>query len=82
MATDLLDLLRRDHEDLDKGLTALLDPDLPIPQLRTTLDGVRLGLAAHAEAEDIVFHATLARSSAGRVLTLVIDEAAQAHAVQ
>ena len=82
MATDLLDLLRRDHQDLDKGLTALLDPDLPIPQLRTTLDGVRLGLAAHAEAEDIVFHGTLARSSAGRVLSLVIDEAAQAHAVQ
>src|SRR4051812_15866055 len=56
MAIDLLALLRRDHEDLERGLTALLDPNLPIPHLRTVLDGVRLGLAAHAEAEDIVFH--------------------------
>jgi len=82
MATDLLALLHRDHEDLDKGLTALLEPDLSIPQLRTILDGVRLGLAAHAEAEDIVFHSTLSRCSAGRVLALVVEEAAQAHAIQ
>jgi hypothetical protein len=82
MGTDILALLRRDHEDLDKGLTALLDSTLTIGQIRTTLDGVRLGLTAHAEAEDIVFHGAIKLSTSARVLTLVVEEAAQAHHVQ
>jgi hypothetical protein len=82
MGTDILVLLRRDHEDLDKGLAALLDATLSIGQIRTSLDGVRLGLTAHAEAEDIVFHHAIGRSTAARVLMLVVEEAAQAHHVQ
>jgi len=35
-------------------LTQLLDPVATVSQLRAALDGVRLGLTAHAEAEDIV----------------------------
>ena len=47
-------LLRRDHADLQTELTQLLDPEVSAADLRTALDGVRLGLTAHAEAEDIV----------------------------
>ncbi|HLL25937.1 MAG TPA: hemerythrin domain-containing protein [Kofleriaceae bacterium] len=54
MPADFLTLLRRDHGDLERELTQLLDPTATIPQLRSALDGVRLGLTAHAEAEDIV----------------------------
>jgi hypothetical protein len=54
MATDFLALLQRDHADLHQELTRLLDPTATVPQLRAALDGVRLGLVAHAEAEDIV----------------------------
>ncbi|MBL9015724.1 MAG: hemerythrin domain-containing protein [Myxococcales bacterium] len=54
MPTDLLTLLRRDHRDLRDELTQLLDPMATVAELRTALDGVRLGLTAHAEAEDIV----------------------------
>lgn len=57
MPTDFLTLLRRDHADLQEELTQLLDPSATIADLRTTLDGVRLGLLAHAEAEDIVLGA-------------------------
>lgn len=54
MPADFLTLLRRDHADLAQELTRLLDPDASLEQLRMSLDGVRLGLTAHAEAEDIV----------------------------
>ncbi len=54
MPPELVTLLRRDHVDLQSELTRLLDPTLSLHELRTALDGVRLGLTAHAEAEDIV----------------------------
>lgn len=54
MPTDFLTLLQRDHVDLQKELTLLLDPMATAVDLRGSLDGVRLGLTAHAEAEDIV----------------------------
>jgi hypothetical protein len=82
MGMDILTLLRRDHEDLDRGLTALLDSTASIGQIRTALDGVRLGLTAHAEAEDIVFHSSITRCIAARALELVVEEASQAHHLQ
>src|SRR5436190_1950557 len=57
MPADFLTLLRRDHIDLQEELTQLLDPGASVAELRTALDGVRLGLIAHAEAEDIVLGA-------------------------
>jgi len=54
MPTDFLTLLQRDHGDLQMELTQLLDPIATVSQLRSALDGVRLGLTAHAQAEDIV----------------------------
>ncbi len=57
MPTDFPTLLRRDHHDLQDELTQLLDPTATVAELRMALDGVRLGLIAHAEAEDIVLGA-------------------------
>ena len=54
MPTDILTLLRRDHAELQDELTQLLDPSASTAEMRTALDGVRLGLIAHSEAEDIV----------------------------
>jgi len=82
MGTDILTLLRRDHEDLDKGLVTLLDRSRSIGQIRTALDGVRLGLTAHAEAEDIVFSIAIERSPARPALTAVVADAAEAHRQQ
>jgi hypothetical protein len=81
MATDFLTLLERDHHDLACGLSELIEP-ASLEQIRTALDGVRLGLTAHAEAEDIVLYHALARLPAHLGLEPLIDEARVAHNVQ
>src|SRR5690349_1967141 len=78
MPTDLLTLLRRDHSDLQQELTALLDPTATVAMLRSSLDGVRLGLTAHAEAEDIV----LGRFEVVPALQVVVAQARAAHLAQ
>lgn len=78
MPTDFLTLLRRDHADLQKELTMLLDPIATVAQLRNSLDGVRLGLTAHAEAEDIV----LGRYEHLPALELVVAQSRAAHLAQ
>jgi hypothetical protein len=78
MATDFLTLLRRDHADLQHELTQLLDPDASASDLRMNLDGVRLGLIAHAEAEDIV----LGRLECVPRLQVVLAQARAAHLAQ
>ncbi|MDQ3298397.1 MAG: hemerythrin domain-containing protein [Myxococcota bacterium] len=75
MPTDFLSLLRRDHSDLQHELTQLLDPTATVAQLRSSLDGVRLGLTAHAEAEEIV----LARFEIVPALQVLLAQARAAH---
>jgi hypothetical protein len=78
MPADLLTLLQRDHVDLQQELTRLLDPDATVAQLRGSLDGVRLGLTAHSEAEDIV----LGRFAAITALETLVAQARAAHLAQ
>src|SRR6185503_3683517 len=78
MPTDFLSLLQRDHRDLQIELTRLLDPDATVSQLRSSLDEVRLGLSAHAEAEDIV----LGRFSGVVALERPMAQARAAHLSQ
>lgn len=78
MPTDFVTLLRRDHHDLQHELSQLLDPDSSIADLRASLDGVRLGLIAHAEAEDIV----LGRLERVAPLQVVLAQARAAHLAQ
>jgi hypothetical protein len=78
MPTDFLSLLQRDHRDLQIELTRLLDPDATVSQLRSALDGVRLGLTAHAEAEDIV----LGRFSGMVALEMLVAQGRAAHLSQ
>jgi hypothetical protein len=79
--TDFLTLLQRDHHDLEAGLDELLDA-VTATQIRSALDGVRLGLAAHAEAEDIVMYSALMHAVAQDVLERVVVHARVAHAAQ
>lgn len=78
MPTDFFTLLQRDHVDLQKELTRLLDPTATGAQLAGALDGVRLGLTAHAEAEDIV----LGRFEVMSALETLVAQARAAHRVQ
>jgi hypothetical protein len=78
MPMDFQSLVARDHGDLHKDLTQLLDPIANPSQLRSLLDGVRLGLTAHAEAEDIV----LARFETVAALDVLVRQARGAHLAQ
>lgn len=78
MATDFLTLLRRDHADLQGELARLLDPLAGVSELRAALDGVRLGLMSHIEAEDLV----LGRFDAVPALHAVIVRLRAEHRVQ
>jgi hypothetical protein len=78
MPADFLTLVRRDHVDLQAELTHLLDPTATVAQLRLALDGVRLGLTAHAEAEDIV----LGRFDTIHELEVPVAQARAAHLAQ
>ena len=76
--TDFLALVQRDHHDLECGLDELLQASTVI-EIRSALDGVRLGLTAHAEAEDIVLHGALASAGTLARLDDVIGHARSAH---
>jgi hypothetical protein len=78
MPADFLTLLQRDHVDMLQELTQLLDPEATVAQLRSSLDGVRLGLTSHAEAEDIV----LGRFDAIAALAPLVAQARAAHLSQ
>lgn len=82
MGNDLLALLQRDHHDLERGLTELVEPGTSVRQIRDTLDGVRLGLTAHAEAEDIVLHAVLPLCASTPELATLVAEVRTAHLAQ
>lgn len=79
--TDFLMLVTRDHHDLECALDELLHAET-VAQLRSALDGVRLGLTSHAEAEDIVLEIAIRGSTHRDVLRSLIGEAREAHLVQ
>jgi hypothetical protein len=79
--TDFLTLVRRDHHDLECALDELLHAST-VAQLRSALDGVRLGLTAHAEAEDIVLGAALQAAPHRAQLDRLSAEARAAHRQQ
>ena len=81
LMTDFLTLVKRDHHDLECELETLLHAQTA-SQLRTALDGVRLGLTAHAEAEDIVLAIAMRHMTHRDQLESLIGEARQAHLAQ
>jgi hypothetical protein len=52
---DLCELARRDHEDLDRALQAMLAPETPDSEAANLLDIFRMCLAVHLIAEARVF---------------------------
>src|ERR1700690_1329589 len=81
MPVDIAILLRRDHQELLRGLAALLDART-LPQIRNLLDGVRLGLTAHAEAEDIVLAFVVTRCAHPDVMGAMVGHARDQHLAQ
>jgi hypothetical protein len=79
--TDFLTLVIRDHHDLEAAIDELLGANT-IAELRTALDGVRLGLTAHAEAVDIVLFQAIRNEPERERLERMIGTARSAHLTQ
>lgn len=82
MAVDLCDLLRNDHEDLDRALGAMIDPITTTRELVSLLEVVQLGLAVHSAAEARVLEMMLAQAVIPRTLGMLASQVQTEHAAQ
>jgi hypothetical protein len=79
---DVCILAQRDHEDLDLGLRAMVEPATPPRELQNLLDIVRLGLAIHLVAEARVHDSLLALVRPPPVLRLQLARLREEHRAQ
>lgn len=80
MSIELATLLRRDHRDLDRALADLCRPHVDVSdEFCDALDGARLGLLAHHEAQDRVLSAALHAVSPGSPLHEVVNRSNTEH---
>ncbi|HUS31483.1 MAG TPA: hypothetical protein VMZ53_23420 [Kofleriaceae bacterium] len=75
-------LVRRDHEDLDRALVAMVDPLTPPAELSNLLDVFRLALAVHSAAEANVMDVLLERAGSPRTLSILAMQTRVEHAAQ
>lgn len=67
MTIDVCALVRRDHDDLDRTLAALLE-DKGAREHHDLLDGLRIGLVAHVSAESAVLASMIMRAQPPQVV--------------
>jgi hypothetical protein len=82
MTNAVCTFLRRDHDDIDRGLVHLLDPSTRVDEVPGLLEVVRLALAVHVAAQSKMFETLVhALSPVGSIRLLVrqsrVDHAAQ-----
>lgn len=73
--------MRRDHDDLDRTLTALLDSRSRIDRAEL-LDAFRIGLVAHVAAEAAVFANLVVRTRPPLLVRLVVKQLDDEHRAQ
>jgi hypothetical protein len=71
MGPDVCGLVRRDHDDLDRALAAMVDPRTSPKELSNLLEVLRLALAVHSAAESKILDTLLARVSGPRTLSIL-----------
>jgi hypothetical protein len=79
MERELSALVRRDHEDLDRGLAAMVDPTCSPNELANLLEVFRLALAVHTAAETKVFDSLLEIEGSPRTLSMIASHARDEH---
>jgi hypothetical protein len=82
MIPDVCELMRRDHDDLDRGLIAMADPTTPIEEMSSLVDILKLALAVHVAAEAKVFESLVAALPGPLPLRLVDAQTRDDHARQ
>ena len=82
MGADLCALVRRDHDDLDGALAAMVNPATPPKELNNLLDILRLALAVHIATETRVLASLVMRIDAPRTLQLIAEQSRHEHVEQ
>ena len=82
MGLDVCALVRRDHDDLDRALGAMVDPKTSPKELASLLDIFRLALAVHTAAEAKVLDALLQRVKGPRTLNMLALQTRIEHVAQ
>lgn len=82
MGVDLCALVRRDHDDLDCALSAMVNPATPPKELGNLLEIFRLALAVHTATEARILDTLVERVAGPPVLKLVVDQCRDEHVVQ
>jgi len=79
---DLCELARRDHDDLDRALQAMLAPETPAREVTNLLEIFRMCLAVHLIAESRVFATMVSMVRPPPTLRLQIAELRNEHIAQ
>jgi hypothetical protein len=82
MVSDLCGLVRRDHDDLDRALTIMVDEATRPDELVCILDVFRLALAVHVAAEATVYEVLLVRIDGPAALRMLVAQAQEEHVEQ
>lgn len=82
MGIDLCGLVRRDHDDLDCALGAMVDPATSADELVTLLDVFRLALAVHSATETRILENLLKRVQGPRMIGLIVTQSRIEHIAQ
>lgn len=82
MGADLCALVRRDHDDLDAALGAMVNPATPPKELTNLLEIFRLALAVHTATEMRVLTTLLKRVPGPRTLKLIVEQCRLEHSEQ
>ena len=82
MGADLCALVRRDHDDLDRALGAMVNPTTTPKELGNLLEIFRLGLAVHIATETRIIETLLKRVGGPPTLRLIADQARIEHLEQ
>ena len=71
MPNDVCELVRRDHDDIERAVTEMVDPQRTPAELAESLDTLRLVLAVHIASQAKVFDALRAHGRDLGILKLV-----------
>lgn len=82
MIQDVSALVRRDHDDLDLALAAMVDTRTPPDELALLVDVCRLALAVHVSAQATVMRALIHTLGEPAVLCTLVAEARREHGGQ
>lgn len=81
MSVTLASLIHRDHEDLDRSLTAMSAPPTSASEAVALLDALRIGMTAHAIGQTMVFR-DLLELSCTHALTAMVRTILDEHRAQ